>query len=123
MGVRRPLWSASMDGIKKGEAKVAEKHPYASPGVVTATISQFRKSFPAKVSADTLRKLSLAPDNESYVINTLRFIGAIDADGSKTDKSTATFNQHELTAFQTAFGEMVKTAYSGLFDLHNEQAW
>jgi Family of unknown function (DUF5343) len=102
---------------------VAEKHPYASPGAVIAAVNQFRKSFPAKVSADTLRKLSIAPNNESYVINTLRFIGAIDEEGNKTEKSTGAFNQHDLTAFQQAFAEMVKAAYSELFVLHKDGAW
>jgi uncharacterized protein DUF5343 len=102
---------------------LAEKHPYASPGAIAAAINQFRKSFPAKVSADTLRKLGIAPQNESYVINTLRFIGAIDADGNKTDKSTAAFNQHDPAAFQKAFGDMVKAAYAELFELHKEDTW
>ncbi len=102
---------------------MAEKHPYASPGAITAAVNQFRKSFPAKVSADTLRKLSIAPNNESYVINTLRFVGAIDAEGNKTEASTAAFNQHEVTAFQKALGEMVKKAYTELFALHGDAAW
>ena len=89
----------------------------------TAAINQFRKSFPANVTADTLRKLSIAPKNESYVINTLRFIGAIDAEGNKTTKSTAAFNQHDAAAFEQAFGEMVKVAYDELFKLHGDSAW
>jgi hypothetical protein len=108
-----------MGGLKT----MVAKHPYASPGVVTATVSQFRKSFPAKVSADTLRKLGIAPNNESYVINTLRFIGAIDTEGNKTEESTAAFNQHEDAAFQKAFGVMVKKAYIELFKLHDDEAW
>lgn len=102
---------------------MADKHPYASPGSVTAAVNQFRKSFPAKVSADTLRKLTIAPNNESYVINTLRFVGAIDAEGNKTQESTAAFNNHEDAAFQEAFGDMVKLAYDELFKLHSDVAW
>lgn len=102
---------------------MAEKHPYASPGAVTSAVNQFRKSFPVKISADTLRKLGIAPKNESYVINTLRFIGAIDAEGNKTDRATTVFNHHELVPFQQAFGEMVKASYSELFTLHREEAW
>jgi hypothetical protein len=101
---------------------VAEKHPYASPGAVVAAVSQFRKSFPPKVSAETLRKLAIAPNNESYIINTLRFVGAIDAEGNKTDRSTAAFNQHDLVAFQKSFGEMVKNSYAELFTLHHDAA-
>jgi hypothetical protein len=102
---------------------MADKHPYASPGAVIAAANQFRKSFPAKTAADTLKKLGIAPNNESYVINTLRFIGAIDAEGNKTEKATAAFNRHETTAFQLAFGELVKTAYADLFALHKDDAW
>jgi len=102
---------------------MADKHPYASPGAVTAAVGQFRKSFPAKVTADTLRKLSIAPNNESYVINTLRFIGAIDAEGNKTAESINAFTQHEDLVFQKEFGEMVKSAYADLFNLHNDLAW
>jgi hypothetical protein len=103
---------------------MAEKqHPYASPGAIAAAINQFRKSFPAKVSADTLRKLAIAPQNESYVINTLRFVGAIDAEGNKTPKATAAFNQHDAAAFQKALGEMIETAYTELFELYKEGAW
>ncbi len=102
---------------------MAEKHPYASPGAVTAAVNQFRKAFPAKVNADTLRKLSIAPQNESYVINVLRFIGAIDEEGAKTSKATAALNQHDPAAFQKAFGEMVREAYAELFNLHHETAW
>ena len=102
---------------------MAEKHPYASPGAVTAAVNQFRKAFPASVGADTLRKLSIAPQNESYVINVLRFIGAIDEEGAKTSKATAAFNQHDAATFQEAFGDMVKDAYAALFDLHQDTAW
>jgi hypothetical protein len=102
---------------------LAEKHPYASPGAITAAVNQFKKSFPETVTADTLRKLAIAPNNESYVINTLRFIKAIDDDGNKTSEATTTFNQHEQVAFQKAFGEMVKKAYGELFKLHSDGAW
>jgi Family of unknown function (DUF5343) len=108
--------------IAKKEANpLAEKHPYASPGAVTAAINQFRKSFPANVTADTLRKLSIAPNNESYVINTLRFISAIDAEGNKTAKSTAAFNQHGDPAFQQAFGDMVKVVGTGRLQMTRPQ--
>jgi hypothetical protein len=103
--------------------QVAEKHPYASPGAITAAVNQFKKSFPPKITADTLRKLRIAPNNESYVINTLRFVGAIDSEGNKTEASTAAFNQHNPTAFQNAFGEMVKNAYVELFNLVGDNAW
>jgi hypothetical protein len=42
------------------------------------TIEQLRRSFPKTVNAETLKKLGIAPQNESYIINVLRFIGVID---------------------------------------------
>jgi hypothetical protein len=100
-----------------------DKHPYASPGAITGAVNQFRRTFPPTVNADTLRKLSIAPQNESYVINTLRYVGILDEEGSKTAKATAAFNQHDDAKFQTAFGDMVKDAYKELFDLHGEASW
>jgi hypothetical protein len=91
-------------------------------GGIAAAINQLRKAFPKTVDAETLRKLSIAPKNESYVINVLRFIGAIDENGSKTEKAAAVFSQSG-DEFKRDFAEMVKTAYAGLFDLHTDSAW
>jgi hypothetical protein len=102
---------------------LAEKHPYAATGSITAAINQFRKVFPNTVDAATLRKLSIAPQNESYVINVLRYVGAIDENGAKTSNATTVFNQHDPSAFQKAFGDMVKSAYKELFGLHGDAAW
>jgi hypothetical protein len=102
---------------------MAGKHPYASPGNLNAAVSHFRKSFPTEISVGTLRKLSIAPGHESDVITALRFIGVIDAEGNKTDKSISTFSQHESVTFQKAFGDMVKDAYADLFKLHGDGAW
>jgi hypothetical protein len=103
---------------------VAEKHPYSpgGPGGVTGTINQLRKSFPKTVDADTLRKLSIAPKNESYIINILRFIGAIDTNGTRSDQAGAIFTKSD-DEFKQAFEGMVKTAYADLFELYNESAW
>lgn len=45
---------------------MSEKHPYmpGSGGLVQA-VNQFRNSFPTQVTADTLKKLGIAPNNES----------------------------------------------------------
>ena len=104
-------------------AEKEKQHPYASPGAIAAAINHFRKSFPGTISADTLRKLGIAPNNESYVINTLRFIGVIDAEGTKTAESNTTFSQHDDAAFQKAFGAMVQAAYGELFKLFGDAAW
>jgi len=58
---------------------MANKYPYvASAGPLVKAVSHLRKSFPKEVTADTLRKLGVAPKNESYVINVLRFLGVVD---------------------------------------------
>jgi hypothetical protein len=103
---------------------LADKHPYTpSPGGVIQTVAQLRRSFPAVVTADTLKKLSIAPNNETYIINVLRFIGAIDDEGKKTDRASSTFAQHEDGAFQKSFSELVEAAYSDLFQLHGTDTW
>ena len=63
---------------------MANKYPYvASAGPLVKAVSHLRKSFPKEVTADTLRKLGVAPKNESYVINVLRFLGVVDEEGKK----------------------------------------
>jgi hypothetical protein len=99
-------------------------HPYISGGGgVAAAINQFRKNFPATVTADTLKKLSIAPYNESYLINILRFIGAIDDDGNRTAAAQSVFSKHKDEEFHKAFEGLIKSAYKELFALHGEEAW
>ena len=103
---------------------MAERHPYSpGPGGINAAITQFRKSFPKTVNAETLKQLGIAPKNESYVINVLRFIGAIDKEGKQTEKATTVFAHHNDADFQKAFEELVKEAYADLFALHKDDAW
>ncbi len=103
---------------------MAGTHPYISgAGNVAHMIGHLRKSFPAAVSSETVKKLGLAPNNESYVINVLQFIGVIDSDGKKTTAAGKIFSTHKDEDFAEAFGELVEKAYSALFDLHGDQAW
>lgn len=103
---------------------MADKHPYVQgPGALAQVITQFRKSFPAKVDASTLRKLGIAPNNESYVLNVVRFLGLIDQEGKKTPDATKTFNLHDDAQFSKGFSGLVSKAYSELFDLHGDGAW
>jgi len=102
---------------------MAKSYPYiSSSGPIVQAVTHLRKTFPSKLDADTLRKLGIAPKNESYLINIFRFIGIIDEEGKKSDKAAKVFSQHEDAAFKKAFGEIVKSAYSGLFSLHSD-AW
>lgn len=103
---------------------MADRHPYSpSPGGVSAAINQFRKSFPTTVTAETLKQLGIAPKNESYVINVLRFVGAIDKEGKQTSEAVTVFSHHNDADFQKDFEKMVQAAYGDLFDLHKDAAW
>ena len=56
-------------------SKMADKHPYVlSQQHLTQLIEQLRNSFPQSlvVNAEMLQKLGIAPNNEGYVINTVR---------------------------------------------------
>lgn len=103
---------------------MADKHPYVSgTGVLTQILDHLKKSFPATLNAEVLRKLGFAPKNESYVINVLRFLNLIDEKGARTDSARKLFTLHDATEFSKAFGETVKSAYSDLFALHGEDTW
>lgn len=103
---------------------MADKHPYTSgSGGLIQTVAQLRKSFPSIVSAETLKKLEIAPNNETYVLNILRFIGVLDAENKKTNESGQIFNKHEDGEFQLGFSKLVEQSYHELFALHGEGAW
>jgi hypothetical protein len=98
--------------------------PYVSgTGVLTQILDHLKKSFPATLNAEVLRKLGFAPKNESYVINVLRFLNLIDEKGARTESARKLFTLHDTTEFSKAFGDAVKSAYSDLFALHGEGAW
>lgn len=109
--------------LPKGKS-VANKYPYvASAGPLVKAITHFRKNFPKEVTADTLRKLGVAPKNESYVINILRFLGVIDEEGKKVTAKAAAFVQHQDDAFSAEFAKVVSEAYEELFALYGDGAW
>jgi hypothetical protein len=103
---------------------LSDKHPYSpgGPGGISAALNQLLKSFPKTVDSETLKKLSIAPKNESYIINILRFIGAIDPNGNRTEKAASTFTKSN-DEFKQAFEEMIKPPYAGLFELYGDTAW
>lgn len=103
---------------------MANKYPYvASAGPLVKTVGHLRKSFPKEVTADTLRKLGVAPKNESYAINVLRFLGVINEEGKKVDGKAKAFVQHQDEAFSSEFEKVVREAYEELFELHGDAAW
>ena len=74
-------------------------------------VKHLRKSFPATISSETVKKLGLASKNESYVINALRFVGIIDKDGKKTVEAGKTFSIHKDEDFGKEFSKLVKKSY------------
>jgi hypothetical protein len=103
---------------------MATKHPYTSGSAgLNQAVTHLRRSFPAQVTAETLKKLGIAPNNETYVLNTLRFINVLDAEGKKNAAAASVFNKHDDAEFQAAFSKLVQTAYADLFSLHGDSAW
>jgi hypothetical protein len=102
---------------------MAGKHPYISGGAaLVQAVVQLRKSFPSQVTADTLKKLAIAPNNESLVIGALRFIGVLDAEGKKTEVAGKVFSKGDPD-FQKGLSELISKAYSDLFEIHGKDAW
>lgn len=101
-----------------------ESHPYISgAGNMVKVTSQFRKNFPATVNAETLKKLSIASNNESYVLYTLKYLRLLDEKGKKSQLAIDVFSKHNDVEFRNAFAEIVKVAYSDLFSLYAEESW
>ncbi len=86
-------------------------------------LTHLRKNFPATVTSETVKKLGIAPNNESYVINALQFLGVIDEEGKKTGKGADIFSIHNDEEFKAAFETLVREGYKDLFDIHGEAAW
>lgn len=103
---------------------MADKHPYVTaPGNLTKTIQQLRRNFPSPFTAETLKKLGIAPNGESYVISVLRFLELIDNDGNKTNTATQIFSIHDSKQFEQKFSECIKKSYLALFELHGDRTW
>src|SRR5687768_8908551 len=103
---------------------MADKHPYApSLNALVQVLDQFKKNFPGTVTADVLKKLSLAPNTESQIIHVIRFLGLIDDENARTETARRIFTLHDDVEFQNAFSELLKNAYSDLFSLHGDNAW
>lgn len=103
---------------------MANKYPYVNaPGGLIKTFEHLRRSFPKEVSADTLRKLGLAPKNESYIINVLRYLGVIDDEGMKVVAKTRAFVQHKDELFHKELEKVIRDAYADLFELHADATW
>lgn len=105
---------------------MADKHPYPytpSQGAINQIVGLFRKSFPQSVTSDTLKKLGIAPNNESRPINVLKFLGFLDSEGNRTDVAVKIFTIHDDKAFAEEFGKQVAVSYSELFELRQDESW
>lgn len=99
------------------------KHPYiAATGSIGQVVAQLRKNFPTNVDAGTIKKFGIAPNNESYLINILRFIGLIGDGGERLEPAKAVFFKPG-EEFGPAFGGLVENAYSDLFEIYGQDAW
>ncbi|GAB4336363.1 MAG: DUF5343 domain-containing protein [Dehalococcoidia bacterium] len=103
---------------------MATKYPYvASPGALVKTVAQLRKALPPTINAAYLKRFSLAPNNESYIINTLRFLDLIDDGGAPTTRARQVFHLANDQEFARAFEPAVREAYDALFKDHGDEAW
>lgn len=103
---------------------MADKHAYVQgPGAVAQVVTPFRKAFPPKGDASTLKKLGIAPNNESYVLNVVRFLGSIDQEGNRTPEATKTFRLYDDAECAKALSELVSKACSAPFELHGDDTW
>lgn len=102
---------------------LANTYPYISAsGSLVKTIEQFRKSFPATVDSAYFKRMAIAPGNESYMINILRFLGLIDDTGAKVDEAANAFygsDEH----FKEGLTALVQQAYKPVFDELGADAW
>lgn len=99
-------------------------HPYTvTPGGLASTLRQLRSNFPNEVTADTLKKWSIAPNNETYIVNVLKFLGIIDEDGKRSGERAKVFLEHEDEGFARGFAEITANAYADLFETFGDNAW
>lgn len=103
---------------------MADKHPYISGvGNISQSLNHFRNSLPSKIDSVTLKKLGLAPANESFLINVLKFIKLIGEDGTVTKEATNIFSQHNDDDFREQFKVLIEAAYGDLFELYSDKTW
>ena len=102
---------------------MATNYPYTSAqGALVKAFEQFKKAFPATLDAATLKRFNIAPANESYVINTFRFLGIIDDSGKRVDGASDIFYGSE-DVFKAGLDALMQESYSQLFQEHGAEAW
>lgn len=81
---------------------MADRHPYTSGGAggIEKTVAQLRSAFPAAVSVDTFKRFDIAKGNEKAMVDLLKFIGVLDAEGKRVPAAAQVFAQHDDADFQ-----------------------
>lgn len=98
-------------------------YPYVSgQAAIKKTLDQLRRAVPPKVDSAYLKRFNIAPANETYVINILRFLGLVDEEGGTRDDSTG-FLFLDDEGFKSGLDEVIRQAYKPLFDDMREDAW
>lgn len=109
---------------RRSSTSRAMAYPYTvTVAGLLATMRQLRTAFPPLVTADTLKKWGIAPNNEAYIVTILRFLGIIDDEGRKLPEKAKAFSEHDDEQFAAKFEALVRTAYAGLFDHFGDNAW
>ena len=103
---------------------MGQKFPY-TPTVagLIKFLDQLRRSYPANLDAGLLKKLGIAPNNESYTINIAKFLRLFNEDGSRNPDQQRIFSVSDEEKFRASFSEIVKSAYASLFELHGDATW
>ncbi len=102
---------------------MATNFPYVNTiGPLHQFLKKLRTRFPDVVTVDTLKKQGIAAKNETYIINTLRFLDLIDDEGNK-NKERARFFQAGDPEYSVGMEEAVKHAYDDLFDTNGDATW
>jgi len=97
-------------------------YPYAQPiSGIDQIVTHLRKSPLQEINTSRLKSLGIAPNNESYILNTLRGLGIYDAEGKAISTAIDIFYLED-SKFFPGFAALVKSAYDGLFNVHTD-AW
>jgi hypothetical protein len=103
---------------------MAERHPYiSSQTALVQVLDHLRRSFPATLNSDTLKKLGYAPGNESYTMSIAKYLKLVDENGTRQEEAHKIFTRHNDEEFRGGFSDLLRTAYWDLFELHHEAAW
>ncbi len=98
-------------------------YPYISGrNNVIKIIEQLHNKFPPSIDIDIIKKFMIAPKAERHIINMLKFLNLIDADGNAVSESEDVFLKFG-DDFKTGLSKIIEKAYHKLFSIYGEDAW